>query len=112
MLWNRRKSAEMPAVGASPSAGSGYRRADADRGLDGLGNLLKRYGRFAFDTDASSAVEIGLLLADRPWLLVLTVDQLASVSQRFGQPLADDILRQVSNVLTRTFLRKQDFVAR
>jgi diguanylate cyclase len=285
MLWNKRKSAEMPAADAT-SAGSGYREADADRGLDGLGNLLKCYGRFAFDTDEGSALEIreqcetwaqrivlgeprrqnageaggeslarrdwpglnrffedqrkheshyvtrslgalrqavlafarslsggsgedqtsdarvekhlaalshaleqndprrianeaasvietaresmaqrrkrearqiadlgsqlrqvreelavagdsagtdevtglynraafdqqleqlaaiGLLLTDRPWLLVLEVDQVASVCQRFGQPLVDDILRQVSNVLTRTFLRKQDFVAR
>lgn len=286
MLWNRRKSAEMPAVDPTSPAGSGYRDADTDRGLDGLRNLLECYGRFAFDTDESSALQIreqcetwaqrivlgaprrqnageaasegparrdwpglnrffedqrkressyvtrslaalrqtvlafarslsgasgedqtsdarvekhlaalsnaleqndprrianaaasvietaresmaqrrkrearqivdlgaqlrqvreelavsgdsagadevtglhnraafeqqleqlaamGLLLEDRPWLLVLEVDQLAGVCQRYGQPLADDVLRQVSNVLTRTFLRKQDFVAR
>jgi diguanylate cyclase len=286
MLWNKRKSAEMPSVDATSPERSGYREADADRGLDGLRNLLECYGRFAFDTDESSAIEIrgqcetwaqrialgeprrrnagdvegdgparrdwpglnrffedqrkheshyvtrslgalrqavlafarslsgasgedqtsdarvekhlaalshaleqndarriakeatsvietaresmaqrrkrearqivelgsqlrqvreelavagdsasadevtglhnragfeqqleqlaamGLLLAERPWLLVLEVDQLAGVCQRYGQPLADDILRQVSHVLTRTFLRKQDFVAR
>jgi len=83
---------------ASDSAG-----VDATTGL---------FNRTAFDQHLDQLAAIGALLTGRPWLISLEVDNLESVTNRFGQPMSDDILRQVSNVLSRTFLRKQDFVAR
>jgi PleD family two-component response regulator len=53
-----------------------------------------------------------MLLPERPWLVLIEVDGYDAAVKGHGQPIADDVLRQASHAISRTFLRRQDFVGR
>jgi diguanylate cyclase (GGDEF)-like protein len=74
--------------------------------------LTGLFNRAAFDQQLEQLSGIGMLLGERPWLILVEVDGFDAIVARHGQALADDVLRQVSHAVSRTFLRRQDFVGR
>lgn len=83
--------------------------ARAAASLDGLTKLSNRQ---AFDTHVQRINDLALLFSCPPVLLMIDVDHFKRVNDTHGHPGGDAVLREVANSLLRTFLRKQDFVAR
>lgn len=83
--------------------------AKAAASLDGLTKLSNRQ---AFDTHVQRISDLGLLFSCPPVLMMIDVDHFKRVNDTHGHPGGDAVLREVANSLLRTFLRKQDFVAR
>lgn len=77
--------------------------------VDGLTKLSNRQ---AFDTHVQRLRDLGLLFSSPPCLLMIDVDHFKQVNDTYGHPGGDVVLQEVANCLLRTFLRKQDFVAR
>lgn len=71
--------------------------------VDATSGLL---GRAAYEQQLEQLCALGALLEQRPWLAVI------EIRPGRGTALDDASLCEVSKVVTRTFLRKQDFVAR
>jgi diguanylate cyclase len=74
--------------------------------------LTQLSNRAAFDAHAAQLVSLGVLLGEPPWLLLADLDHFKAVNDNYGHPAGDEVLRRVSHCLSRTFLRKQDFVCR
>jgi diguanylate cyclase len=74
--------------------------------------LTKLHNRRAFD----AALERTCLLAQvvrRPLtLLMVDVDHFKAINDRHGHPAGDEVLRELANVLARSFPRRSDVVAR
>lgn len=64
--------------------------------------------RAAFEQQLDQLASIGMLLEHRPWLILIDVD-VESVQDTAQDPR---VLCEVSKSVSRTFLRKQDFLAR
>jgi diguanylate cyclase (GGDEF)-like protein len=71
--------------------------------LDELTGLL---GPAAYEQQLEQLCALSMLLEQPPWLAVI------ELSKGPGRAVDDETLREVSKVLSRTFLRKEDFVAR
>jgi diguanylate cyclase (GGDEF)-like protein len=71
--------------------------------LDEVTGLL---GPAAYEQQLEQLCALGMLLEQPPWLAVI------ELSKGSGRAVDDETLREVSKVLSRTFLRKEDFVAR
>ena len=56
--------------------------------------------------------DLGELFAHPPVLIVLRVDQLESITADFGTVARDGVLKATADQLLRTFMGRQDFVAR
>jgi diguanylate cyclase len=74
--------------------------------------LTQLSNRAAFDTHVGHLVALGALLGKPPWLMLVDLDHFKAINDNYGHPAGDEVLRQVSHCLSRTFLRKQDFVSR
>jgi diguanylate cyclase (GGDEF)-like protein len=74
--------------------------------------LTQLSNRAAFDAHVLQLVALGALLGKSPWLCLVDLDHFKAINDNYGHPAGDEVLRQVSNCLSRTFLRKQDFVSR
>jgi diguanylate cyclase (GGDEF)-like protein len=73
--------------------------------LDEVTGLL---GPAAYEQQLEQLCALGMLLEQRPWLAVIEV---CKSGNRSAAP-DDAALREVSKVVSRTFLRKEDFIAR
>ncbi|MBK6304997.1 MAG: GGDEF domain-containing protein [Gemmatimonadetes bacterium] len=82
------------------------RRESALDPLTGLAN------RKAFDEYISRSIELHSLLGQPASLMMIDVDNFKGINDQFGHPAGDTALRQVANVLSKTFLRRVDFVCR
>jgi diguanylate cyclase (GGDEF)-like protein len=76
---------------------------------DGLTQL---YNRNALEQHLERITDWGILFKYPPALLFVDVDHFKSVNDSAGHAAGDRVLRALGDVLTRCFLRRQDFVAR
>lgn len=76
---------------------------------DGLTQL---YNRTALDQHLERITDWGILFHQSPALLFIDVDHFKPINDTYGHLGGDQVLRGLSDVLTRCFLRRQDFVAR
>ncbi|MGQ0648863.1 MAG: diguanylate cyclase [Gemmatimonadaceae bacterium] len=83
--------------------------ARRDSAIDGLTGL---HNRKAFDDYISRSIELHTLLGQSACLMMVDIDRFKEVNDTYGHPVGDSALRQISNTLSRTFLRRVDFVAR
>lgn len=74
--------------------------------------LTQLSNRAAFDEHIKHLASLGVLLGEAPCLILADVDLFKSINDNYGHPGGDEVLRQVSQCLSRTFLRKHDFVSR
>jgi diguanylate cyclase len=74
--------------------------------------LTKLGNRAAFDEHVERLADLGLLFGHPPCLLMVDLDHFKAVNDVHGHLAGDGVLREVANTLTRTFLRKQDFLCR
>jgi diguanylate cyclase len=77
-----------------------------------IDSLTKLSNRQAFDAQVQRLRDLGLLFSSPPCLLMIDIDHFKLVNDTYGHPGGDVVLQEVSKCLLRTFLRKQDFVAR
>ncbi len=82
------------------------RRESALDPLTGLAN------RKAFDEYITRSIELHSLLGQPASLMMIDVDNFKDINDSHGHPAGDIALRQIANVLSRTFLRRVDFVCR
>lgn len=74
--------------------------------------LTKIYNRGAFDTTLNSHVEFAQA-SDQPLVLILfDLDHFKKVNDEHGHMNGDRVLKAFADLLTRSFLRADDFVAR
>jgi len=76
---------------------------------DPLTGLMNRRSLDAF---LERTVDLCALLEQPALLLMVDVDHFKHVNDTYGHPVGDQVLRAVADALTRTFLRKNDFVGR
>lgn len=74
--------------------------------------LTQLSNRAAFDEHVRNLASLGTLLGEAPCLILADVDHFKGINDTYGHPGGDEVLRQVSQCLSRTFLRKHDFVSR
>jgi diguanylate cyclase (GGDEF)-like protein len=74
--------------------------------------LTQLSNRAAFDDHLSHLASLGSLLGEAPCLILADIDHFKSINDNHGHPAGDEVLRRVSQCLSRTFLRKHDFVSR
>jgi diguanylate cyclase len=74
--------------------------------------LTQLSNRAAFDEHVRHLASLGVLLGEAPCLMLADVDHFKSINDNYGHPGGDEVLRQVGQCLSRTFLRKHDFVSR
>ena len=77
-----------------------------------LDPLTDVFNRRAFDEYLHETVELSRVLREPCCLTLIDVDAFKSINDRFGHPVGDRVLHQLSAAITRTFRRKRDFVAR
>lgn len=67
----------------------------------------------AFEQQIEQVAAMGMLLGQRPWLVLMSLDDAGRDDAGANAPLApgDAALREVSKCVSRTFLRKEDFIA-
>ncbi len=82
------------------------RRESALDPLTGLAN------RKAFDEYITRSIELHSLLGQPACLMMIDVDHFKEINDGFGHTVGDTVLRQISNILSKTFLRRVDFVCR
>jgi diguanylate cyclase len=74
--------------------------------------LTRLSNRAAFDEHVKHLASLGVLLGEAPWLILFDIDHFKAINDTYGHPAGDEVLRQVSQCLSRTFLRKHDLVCR
>lgn len=74
--------------------------------------LTKVANRLSLDEYMGKVVGLDGLFGKATCLLMVDIDHFKQVNDTFGHPTGDDVLRQLGDVLHRTFPRKTDFVAR
>ncbi|MEP7384648.1 MAG: GGDEF domain-containing protein, partial [Gemmatimonadota bacterium] len=82
------------------------RRESASDPLTGLAN------RKAFDEYITRSIELHSLLGQPASLMMIDVDNFKAINDTYGHTAGDTALRQIANVLSKTFLRRVDFVCR
>jgi len=83
--------------------------ARRESSLDPLTGLANRK---AFDEYITRSIELHSLLGQPASLLMIDVDNFKQINDTYGHTAGDLALKQVADVLARTFLRRVDFVCR
>lgn len=77
--------------------------------LDGLTGLSNRK---AFDEYIARSIELHTLLGQPACLVLVDVDKFKEINDTYGHVVGDAALKHVAHSLSRTFLRRVDFVCR
>ncbi len=83
--------------------------ARRESSIDGLTGL---HNRKSFDDYIARSIELHTLLGKPGCLMMVDMDHFKGINDTHGHPVGDAALRQVANCLSKTFLRRVDFVAR
>jgi len=74
--------------------------------------MTRLYNRASFDQHLAKTVELCQSSGQAACLLIADIDRFKVINDTYGHPTGDVVIRLVSEVLTRAFPRKNDFVAR
>jgi diguanylate cyclase (GGDEF)-like protein len=88
------------------------RELEDARRLSTLDALTELPNRKAFDDYVSRTIELHTLVQQPTSLLLVDVDEFKIVNDTLGHQVGDEALKAVARALSRTFLRKSDFVCR
>lgn len=83
--------------------------ARRESSIDGLTGL---HNRKSFDDYISRSIELHTLLGKPGCLMMVDMDHFKAINDTHGHPVGDAAIRQIANCLSKTFLRRVDFVAR
>lgn len=83
--------------------------AKRESGTDALTGLANRK---SFDQYVTRCIELHSLLGQPAALMMVDVDRFKQVNDSYGHPAGDAVLKAVGSLLSRSFLRRVDFVAR
>lgn len=111
MVHRKERQQEQFAVLADKLKSLGRELEDARRegALDPLTTLANRK---AFDEYITRSIELHSLLGQPASLMMIDVDHFKSINDTYGHTAGDTTLREIANVLAKTFLRRVDFVCR
>ncbi len=105
-----RQAAQMLELGSRlRTLGHQLEQAQAESARDALTQLANRR---AFDQQLDRAADLAVLFGERGCLLLADIDHFKSVNDRYGHAAGDAVLVRLGELLTRTFPRKGDCVAR
>jgi diguanylate cyclase len=106
----KRQREQMDVLGAQVrSLGTELESARRESETDPLTRL---YNRKALDEYLARSIELYRAFAHETCLLLIDVDRFKGINDGFGHITGDEVLRKVADSVMRTFLRKNDFVAR
>lgn len=74
--------------------------------------LTEAFNRGAFDAAIEQTINSHFLTRQPLVLLMIDIDQFKQVNDTWGHTAGDDILRTVGETLARSFVRRNDFIAR
>ncbi len=75
-------------------------------------SLTESFNRGAFDTAILQSLNLHFVLQQPVTLLMIDLDAFKNINDSFGHAAGDDVLRAVSDCLARSFIRKNDMIAR
>lgn len=75
-------------------------------------SLTDAYNRGAFDAAIEQALNMQFVLRQPVTLVMIDCDKFKEINDRYGHATGDQALRAVGESLARSFIRKNDFVAR
>ena len=74
--------------------------------------LTRLFNRRAFEERCVQALTMRRLFTDQSSLLMIDLDHFKNINDTFGHVAGDAVLREVADVMARTFPSRRDFVAR
>lgn len=74
--------------------------------------LTRVANRAAVDEHLANTTELATMVDTHTVLVLVDVDHFKHVNDRYGHPIGDTVLREVAERMTRTFIRRGDFVGR
>ena len=74
--------------------------------------LTGTYNRGAFDTSIKQAMSLHCVLGQPVMVIMIDLDRFKEVNDRYGHATGDAVLCAVGECLERSFIRKNDLVAR
>jgi len=74
--------------------------------------LTEAYNRRAFDTAILQSLNMHFILRQPVALLMIDLDNFKAVNDTYGHSAGDEVLRSMGECLARSFIRKNDIVAR
>ena len=77
-----------------------------------LDPMTRLYNRASFDQHLVKTLDLCQGSGQSACLLIADIDRFKTINDTYGHPTGDTVIRLVSGVLTRSFPRKNDFVAR
>jgi diguanylate cyclase len=106
----RRQREQMDVLGAQVrTLGTELEAVRRDSEMDALTRL---YNRKALDEYLARSVELYRAFGHETCVMLIDIDRFKGINDGFGHVTGDEVLCKVSDSVMRTFLRKNDFVAR
>jgi diguanylate cyclase (GGDEF)-like protein len=78
----------------------------------GIDSLTRLANRKTFDEELGRAADVASLFRQPACLVLIDADHFKSVNDGYGHAAGDEVLRQLTGCLVRTFRRRDDVVAR